>query len=200
MRHTHIARAALCLTLSALLCTAGCEPAAADDAKRDDLEPIFNGKDLTGWVATGCVTAVEDGALVVKDGNGFVRYDKELADFVLEVEWKPLREKAYDSGIYFRAPLPTDQPWPARYQINLKEGDEGNLIGSKAARSEGLVKHADWNKFRLTVRGKTAALEINGKPAWTTDEIEPAAGYIGFQVEVPGGGQYQFRNVKLKAL
>jgi hypothetical protein len=199
VRNTRLARAALLLTLSALTCATPA-PTRAEDKDQDGLEPIFNGKDLTGWVVTGCVTDVEDGALVIKDGNGFVRYDKELTDFVLEVEWKPLREKEYDSGIYFRAPLPTDQPWPDRYQINLKEGDEGNLIGSKAARSEGLVKHADWNAFRLTVRGKTASLEINGKPAWTTDEIEPAKGCIGIQVEVPGGGQYQFRNIKLKTL
>lgn len=175
------------------------EPAGVEEDQAK-FETIFNGKDLTGWVSTGCVTEVADGVLVTKDGNGFIRYDKELTDFVLEVEWKPLRDKEYDSGIYFRAPLPTDQPWPERYQINLKEGDEGNLIGSEAGRSEGLVKRGEWNKFTLRVEGKTASLEINGKPAWKTDEIEPAKGYIGIQVEVPGGGQYEFRNIRLKTL
>ena len=177
-----------------------CESTNADE-DTGELTPIFNGKDLTGWTSTGAVTAVEDGALVIKDGNGFVRYDKELTDFVLEIEWKPLRDKDYDSGLYFRAGLPNDKPWPDRYQINLKEGDEGNLIGSKTARSERLAKPAgEWNHFKLKVVGKTAELAINGKPAWKTDEIEPAKGYIGIQVEVPGGGQYQFRNIRLKRL
>lgn len=200
VRHTTLPRAALLLVLWAFLCTASVPAGGADEADKGEFETIFNGKDLTGWVVTGCVTDVEDGALVIKDGNGFVRYDKELTDFVLEIEWKPLRDKEYDSGIYFRAPMPTDQPWPDRYQINLKQGDEGNLIGSKTARSEGLAKPGEWNKFVLRVEGKTASLEINGKPAWTTDEIEPAKGYIGIQVEVPGGGQYQFRNIRLKTL
>ena len=145
---------------------------------------------------------MEDGLLVIKSGDGFVRYEKELTDFVLEIEWKALREKGYDSGIYFRSALefPKGRAWPDKHQINLKDGDEGNLIGSKTARSTGLVERGEWNAFRLRVSGKTAELHINGKPAWKADNIEPASGYVGIQVEVPGGGPFQFRNIKLKQL
>lgn len=183
----------------------GCEPAAtAKDEAGGKPEPIFNGKDLAGWVVTGdgCEAAVEDGLLVIKAGDGFVRYDKELTDFVLEIEWKALREKDYDSGIYFRSPLklPEGRAYPDKFQINLKDGDEGNLIGSKTGRSAGLIKRGEWNALTLRVAGKTAELHINGKPAWKADGIEPASGYVGIQVEVPGGGQFQFRNIRLKTL
>ena len=40
-------------------------------------------------------------------------------------------------------------------------------------------------------------LELNGALAWTSDEIEPATGYLGLQAEVPGGGQFRFRNIRV---
>ena len=60
-----------------------------------------------------------------------------------------------------------------------------------------LFKATDWNQFRLTVIGKTATLEINGKEAWKIDRVKPATGYIGLQCEVPAGGQYLFRNIRI---
>jgi hypothetical protein len=196
-------RFSLFLLLAAMF-VGGCEPAAAKDDDTSKAEPIFNGKDLAGWVVTGdgCEAGVENGLLVIKAGDGFVRYDKELTDFVLEVEWKALREKEYDSGIYFRSPLelPKGRAYPEKHQINLKDGDEGNLIGSKTGHSTGLIMRGEWNAFTLRVAGKTAELHINGKPAWKADGIEPASGYVGIQVEVPGGGQFQFRNIRLKTL
>jgi hypothetical protein len=60
-----------------------------------------------------------------------------------------------------------------------------------------LVKQGEWNHFRLTVIGKTAALEINGKPAWKINSMKPPVGYIGLQCEVPGGGQFYFRDIRI---
>ncbi|MDP6443816.1 MAG: DUF1080 domain-containing protein, partial [Pirellulaceae bacterium] len=87
-----------------------------------------------------------------------------------------------------------DRPWPKKYQINLLQNQEGNGIGLAKARSKGLVKPG-WNQMKLTVRGETAQMEINGKPAWKTDGVAVSNGYIGIQVEVPGGGQFEFRNL-----
>ena len=70
-----------------------------------------------------------------------------------------------------------------------------------AARSKGLIQAGQWNRFKLTVQGTKAALEINGTPAWEADGLgEPAAGYIALQAEVPGGGQHRFRNIYLTEL
>jgi len=52
----------------------------------------------------------------------------------------------------------------------------------------------------LTVKGATAALKVNGKPAWQTDGIETRRGYIALQAEVPGGGQFLFRNIRITEL
>lgn len=162
---------------------------------------LFNGKDLQGWHSMTCEAAVENELLVIQAGNGLLRTDHRYRDFVLELEWKALQAEAYDSGIYFRCEPPEEgQSFPRRYQINLKQGDEGNLIGFPQARSAGLTIPGAWNRFRLTVIGTSAALEINGKPAWKTEGIEALDGYLGIQVEVPLGGKFQFRNLQVTEL
>ena len=59
--------------------------AAADGTYRASL---FNGRDLDGWQVTGCDAVVEDGLLVLKAGDGFVRTNERHGDFVLELDWR----------------------------------------------------------------------------------------------------------------
>ena len=164
---------------------------------------LFDGKTLNGWHPTRCEVEVRDGAILLKAGNGLLRTDYRYGNFVLDLEWKALREGKWDSGIYFRCELPdpkAKRPWPRRYQANLLKGREGNVDGLKGAESKGRVKDGEWNRFKLTVIGSTAAMEINGKPAWKADGLESSEGYIGLQAEVPGGGQFLFRNIRITEL
>lgn len=159
---------------------------------------LFDGKTLDGWHALTCEVEVVDGAILLKSGNGVLRTDYRYSDFVLELEWKALNTEKWDSGIYFRCDLPEGKrPWPARYQANLLKGQEGNVGGLEGAESTGLVKDGEWNRFRLSVIGTTASLEINGKPAWKADGLRAKEGYIALQAEVPGGGQFLFRNIRI---
>ncbi len=164
--------------------------------------PLFDGKTLNGWTLVTCEAEVDGGDILLKAGNGLVQTEKKYGDFILEFDWKALRDAKWDSGIYFRYDtIPPKRPWPARYQINLRQGMEGNLDDLQGAKSEGLVRDGQWNRFKLTVRGSKVSLEINGKPAWEADGLgEPATGYIALQAEVPGGGQYRFRNIYLTEL
>jgi hypothetical protein len=78
---------------------------------------------------------------------------------------------------------------------------EGNIDDLEEARSEGLVKPGQWNKFKLTVQGTKVSLEMNGSTAWNAEGLgEPTKGFIALQAEVPGGGQYRFRNIYLTKL
>ena len=43
-------------------------------------------------------------------------------------------------------------------------------------------------------------MEINGKPAWKADGVKEPSGYIGLQAEIPGGGQFLFRNIRVQEL
>ena len=161
---------------------------------------LFDGKTLDNWIVTDCDVGVENGSLVLKKGEGLVRSHHRYGDFVLELDWKARKADFWDSGIYIRAELPTKGKWPSRYQINLKTAQEGNLTTIKSAASTGLVKPGEWNHFKVTVVGHTAKLEINGKPAWETDQIEPLTGCIGFQSEVTLGGQFEFKNIRITEL
>ncbi|WP_254507414.1 3-keto-disaccharide hydrolase [Anatilimnocola floriformis] len=160
--------------------------------------PLFNGKNLQGWKALKCEATVEDGKLVITGGDGLLRSESRYRNFVLDLDYKPRKEAMYDSGIYFRCEEPAaGKASPSRYQVNLKQGDELNLIKYPQARSTGLVKAGDWNHVKLTVIGDRAACEINGKEAWATDGIEAEEGYLGIQVEVPAGGQFEFKNIQV---
>jgi hypothetical protein len=173
---------------------------AADEAKGFRTS-LFNGKDLQGWKAITCDVTVEGGNLVLAGGDGMLRSEHRYRDFILELEYKPRKTEMYDSGIYIRAEEPMmGKKFPDRFQINLKQGDELNLIRFPKARSTGLVKPGEWNKVKLTVRGDQAQMEINGQEAWKTDGLEVKDGYVGLQVEVPLGGQFEFRNLFITEL
>ena len=183
--------------------------ARCEDKKPDDKAPekaaktveLFNGKNTDGWKITECEAAVEDGALVLKKGEGFLWVDHRYKDFVLELDWKNIKPEKYDSGIYIRSELPEKgKHWPARYQMNLKEDDEGDLLGIKGAKKLGLIKKGEWNHFKLTVVGSGAELEINGQPAWKADGLKALDGYIGIQSEVTEGGQHAFKNIRVTEL
>lgn len=174
---------------------------AGDVATKGFSYSLFNGKDLQGWKALTCDVAVENGNLVLVGGDGMLRTEHRYRDFVLELEYKPRQGEKYDSGIYIRAEEPAaGKKFPDRYQINLKQGDELNLIRFPKARGTGLVKPGDWNQVKLTVRGDAAEMVINGQEAWNTDGLEVKDGYVGLQVEVPLGGQFEFRNLKITEL
>jgi hypothetical protein len=171
-------------------------------AEGDGWVDLFNGKDLTGWDVLKCEAVVQDGMILLKEGNGLVQTKEQYADFVLDLEWKALKPDKWDSGVYFRyTSVPKGRPWPGRYQANMRKGMEGNVGGGiKGATSKGLIKAGEWNRFVLTLKGTAVSLQINGKPAWEADGIKVPKGFISLQAETPGGGQFLFRNVRIKVL
>jgi hypothetical protein len=190
------------LALSTASCCTVCKSKKAGEQGKSARVALFDGKTLKGWTVLKCEATVDNGEILIAAGNGLVQTEKKYADFVLEFEWKALRDNKWDSGIYFRYDsVPQGKPWPARYQANLMQGMEGNISDLPDAHSKGLTKAGQWNQFKLTVRGTKAALEINGTPAWEADGLSgPTEGYIALQAEVPGGGQHRFRNIYLTEL
>jgi hypothetical protein len=172
---------------------------AAASASAGEPVSLFDGKSLDGWDVITCEVAVQDGCVLLKGGNGLLQTKQQYADFVFEYEWKALKPDNWDSGVYFRyTEVPSGRPWPARYQVNLRKGMEGNLDGNKAGKNPVPTKPSAWNTFEL--KGATASLKVNGQPAWHAEGIEPAKGYIALQAEIPGGGQFLFRNIRITEL
>lgn len=163
---------------------------------------LFNGKDLSGFkIENGAKAVVKDGAILLKDGNGWLRSLHTYTDFKLHVEWKALKKSKYDAGIYIRTPNKGKVFPRGGYQINLLEGKAGNIGNLKGAvANQKLIKPGEWNTFDITVRGKTVQLAINGKPAYKAGGLKNANGYVGIQCEVPLGGQFLIRKFDITEL
>lgn len=167
----------------------------------DEPVSLFDGKSLEGWDVRTCQAEVKDGAIFLKGGNGLVQTKKQYADYVFSCEWKALKPDGWDSGIYFRyGDVPEGRPWPKQYQVNMRKGMEGELVGFADGKNKVPIKPGEWNRFELTVKGTSASLKVNGKPAWKVDGIKTPKGYIALQAEIPGGGQFLFRDVQIKEL
>jgi hypothetical protein len=90
-------------------------PAAAPLAAEEGFTPLFNGKDLDGWVHVNTrkdTWSVRDG-MIVTTGKpiGFLRSAKQYENFILELEWRHMPPKADavgNSGIFIWAD-PTPQ-------------------------------------------------------------------------------------------
>lgn len=185
------------LLISLVLCA---QPLRADEPAGFE-SSLFDGQTLTGWTAeNGAQVEVQDGQMLLKDGDGWLRSDHVYADFTLHVEWKALKAAEYDAGIYIRTPG-DGAPFPKNgYQVNLLQGKEGNIGNLPGAASTGLIKAGEWNAFDIAVTGDRVAMVINGQKAWEAAGLKNRTGYVGFQVEVPKGGQFLVRNVRLREL
>jgi hypothetical protein len=184
-----------------LACLAVTQPCvAADAAKSEHWESLFNGKDLTGWVPVYEVNfAVTNGNLRLVTGTGWLRTEKQYGDFVLEAEWRALVPE-YDSGFFIRAGL-EGKPWPKDgWQVNLNRSALGGLVkGYKTvvpAETPPMPLNK-WVKFRMEVRGRKITLDVDGERAWEFSELDSERGYIGIQAE---GKAFDFRNIRIQEL
>lgn len=189
-------------------------------------KPLFNGKSLDGWIAEGFreyssggvtkqVWSVRDGLLICDGkGFGFLRYDRELDDGILHVEFK--MGKGCNSGVgirgvKFTGPLHT-RPSFAGYEIQIFD-DAGQPPSTKGtgslyryvAPTSNPVKPADeWNAMEIECRGARIKVTLNGQVIQDVDQStiaalkeKPTKGYISLQ----NHGRYvEFRNVAWRSL
>ena len=59
---------------------------------------LFDGKTLDGWTIIKCEAVVDNGDILLISGNGLVQTEKKYGDFILEFEWKALRQGKWDSA------------------------------------------------------------------------------------------------------
>jgi len=181
---------------------------------------LFNGKDLTGWVAvtdtTGGVCGedvftVKDGVISVKGSPfGYLRTEKKYTDYKLHVEWRWIGEGT-NSGIFQRVQEP-DRIWVPGIECQLHAGDAGDFVCLGGARiaevnagpevkfpvkkrnsPAGTIEKPDgeWNTAEIVCQGKNIKVYINGSFENECTATE-VAGYIALQSE---GGPLEFRNI-----
>ena len=168
-------------------------------------EPLFNGKNLDGWVPDDPATnhwAVIDGDLVNVKPGANLQSTRKVQDFKLHIEFNCPDEG--NSGIYLRG----------RYEIQVayqKENDAihgmGAVYGFLKPEKEIAPKPGTWETFDVTVIGRHVTIERNGIKIVSNREIpgitggaldsaEAEAAPIFLQGDHTGGMKY--RNITIE--
>jgi len=220
--------AAACLLVSFSYGTTTCRPAACAEvrADADGFAPIFNGQDLSGWVVDGRQTRTENGQEVpvwtVREGvihcagrgGGFLRYDKELSDFVMRLEF--CMSKGCNSGIGIRGVVFTGsrktRPSFAGYEMQIVDDagrdphkhSSGSLYRYVAPMKNATLPAGEWNQLEIECRGPTIRITLNDQLIHDFDQTtleetkdKPLSGYLSLQDH---GRVIDYRNVRLKEL
>lgn len=191
---------AIVVGMAAFMCRA--EPAA--DLP---LEPIFNGRDLSGWTpADGPFWRVEDGVLIGENDaaqTGSMLYtDRAYGDVVVEADCRFSGE--IDSGIMLRKPELQVQIGVSR---SLKRDMTCSFYNGKypeearASRAADLLKPNDWNRIRVEAKGDTFTVWLNGEQVsqYTNAKYaEPAP--LGLQIHKGLPMKVEYRNIRALAL
>jgi hypothetical protein len=183
-------------------------------------EPLFNGRDLTGWkVLNGkmAVWGADNGLLFVNGkGGGWLMTDKEYADFEIRLEYK--MPKHGNSGVALRAPMRGD---PAYAGMEIQLLDDVDYQGLRPAQYTGSIydvvapskhvarPHGEWNAIQIMAKGRHVTVELNRTvivDANLDDHKDRAekhpgllrsAGHLGLQSH---DGRVEFRNLYVKPL
>jgi hypothetical protein len=185
--------------------------------------PLFNGKDLTGWIGANEQYEVVDGAIQAKKGaGGNLMTEKEYEDFVVRLEFK--LPPGGNNGLAIRSPGP--EGTPAADAIELQVLDDapehypdlqpyqvhGSAYGIAPAARGYLRPVGEWNYQEVVVDGRQIQVHLNGHKILDVDLAEatknpadgqahPGAlrtkGHFGFAGH---SDPVAFRNVRIKEL
>jgi hypothetical protein len=197
-------------------------PMARGQEKKPETVKLFNGKDMTGWVAhlndNGKMEDVweikPDGVLYCKGKpNGYIRTDKDYTSYVLKLEWRFPGPKPGNSGALLRV-QPPDKVWPKSIEAQLQHQNAGDFwnidefqmtVPPERTKGRNTKKEhphnekplGEWNQYEITVDGPRVELKVNGLVQNVATECAVIPGKIALQSE---GAPIEFRNIELTVL
>lgn len=150
-------------------------PKSAASAPKPDeagFVPLFNGKDLAGWVGLTTGYKVENGVLVCpKETAGNIYTEKDYADFILRLEFK--LAAGANNGVGIRVPngkqasvqgmeIQVLDDTAPQYK-SLKPYQFCGAIYSCVAPEQGhLAPVGEWNAMEITANGRKVSVKLNG--------------------------------------
>ena len=192
----------------------------------DEFRPMFNGKDLAGWVLSNTPAetwSFQDDMLVCTGAPiGEIRTAKMYQNFVMELEWRHMLPRG-NAGVFVWADDITARgvPFHRGVEVQVLENDYGNSNGhtthgdifpihgatmtpingrggSRAFPTENRSKPSpEWNHYRIECRDGEISLAVNGKVVTRGKDCVPRKGYICLESE---GGVVHYRNVRIREL
>ena len=177
---------------------------AAGEKKEEGFVSLFNGKTLDGWhLMNGAKFVAEDGVIRLNGGRGWLRSDKEYADFILRLELRFMKPKQ-DGGVFLRA-SEEGKGWPSRrYEVQSENSPRmAKIFGAKYDLNVELAQKVlkpveEWNEYEIKLVGNDIEVRLNGELVTTSDGLgKLTRGYIGLQGE---GGFHEYRTLRIRDL
>ncbi len=200
--------------------------AQGGEQAEEGFRPLFNGKDLSGWVPVNTAPStwtVKDGMIVCSGKpTGELRTDRMYQNFILELQWRHMRPKG-NAGVFVWADDITARgvPFHRGIEVQVLENAYGNTRshtthgdifpihgarmtpingrgGSRAFPTEERSKPCpQWNHYRITCVDGAISLAVNGKVVTRGKDCIPRKGYVCLESE---GGLVHYRDLRIKEL
>ena len=184
--------------------------------------PLFNGKDLTGWIGNLNGYQAEDGMIVVhpEKSSGNLYTENTYSDFILRFDFQ--LTPGANNGIGIRAPLTGDAAYMGM-EIQVLDSEHpkyaqlqpyqyhGSVYGVIPAKRGFLLPAGQWNTEEISIRGNEIKVTLNGtvitegnlaevSKEGTMDHKEHPGlmrkeGHIGF---LGHGDVVRFKNIRIK--
>jgi len=196
-----------------IACLTLCVLTLAVAAQAADWRPLFNGKDLTGWVNARDPQAknnwaVEDGTLTNTvtghDGND-IATTETFKDFELKLQYKTVKDG--NSGVYCRGRVEV-QVLDSAGKPNPGKGDDGAIYDQFAPLVNATKPAGEWNDLEVRYVGDRITVKLNGKVVQDNIQItKPTGGALPGGVNEAGPfmlqgnhGKVWYRNIQVKPL
>lgn len=188
--------------------------------KDEGFVPLFNGVDLDNWVNVNCAPetwTVRD-QMIICTGipKGVMRTDKQYENFILELEFRHLKEGG-NAGLFVHSDDLTHigKPFTRSIEVQIMDGNHGDVFAIQGATltptnsdlekgwmrsyptSERHNPAGEWNHYRVESRDGMLTLAVNGQMVTKAYHTNPRKGYICLESE---GSEIHFRNIRIKEL
>ncbi len=198
-------------------CSGASVPSGVDPMAGLQYRPLWNGKDLSGWIQVlDSAWVVENGVLLSRqnpagrrEGESWLFTEQSFTDFALRVEFRIT--PGGNSGIFLHDPIAPAQrltlpdggtpPWDAGFEAQINAEDPNYSTGSiweLAKAPQGLHKVGDWNELLIIVEGDRVRTWVNGKIGADVRQNRSRSGSIGLQRH--GTAQYREKVIELRRI
>lgn len=185
--------------------------------------PLFNGRDLAGWIGDLKGYQAAAGVIaVLPEASGNLYTEKEYRDFIFRFDFK--LTPGANNGIGIRAPLTGDAAYAGMEVQVLDDSAEvykalqpcqfhGSIYGVVPARRGHQRPVGEWNTEEIEVRGRRVKVTLNGAVIVDADLDEASAGGTIDKRDHPGlknetghigflghGSRVEFRNLRIREI
>jgi len=174
-------------------------------------QPLFNGKDLSGWVNYGQERfTVEGGDIVgeaVTQAYGYLGTEKTFTDFEARCRFRA--EGEGNSGLFFHSTIQgvditgvqaEIDPHVGTHTAGLYEAGGRGWIAMPTADAEKLLDPKGWNDLRVICKGNHTITYLNGLKAvdFTDDQPKYTDGIIALQLHSGGGAKVRWGDIYVR--